>query len=38
MHYVHTGRNRPIRVYETMDSRFILEDFYAKLKLFSDQA
>ena len=38
MHYVHTGWNRPIRVYETMDSRFILEDFYAKLKLFSDQA
>ena len=27
------GGNRPIRVYETMDSRFILEDFYAKLEL-----
>lgn len=27
MHYLHTGKNRPIRVYETMDSRFILEDF-----------
>ena len=33
MHYLHTGKNRPIRVYETMDSRFILEDFYAKLEL-----
>ncbi len=35
MHYIHNGRNRPIRVYENMDSRFILEDFYAKLQLFS---
>ena len=34
MHYLHTGKNRPIRVYETMDSRFILEDFYAKLELY----
>jgi len=35
MTYVHNkykGRNRPIRVYEDIDSRFILEDFFAKLK------
>ena len=35
MTYVHNkykGRNRPIRVYENIDSRFILEDFFAKLK------
>ncbi len=35
MAYVHTGRNRPIRVYRSVDSRFILEDFYAKLSLFA---
>lgn len=35
MRYVHNGKHRPIRVYENMDSRFILEDFYSKLKLFS---
>jgi len=34
MHYIHTGRYRPIRVYDTIDSRFILEDFYAKLARF----
>ncbi|UOQ48252.1 nucleoside hydrolase [Gracilibacillus caseinilyticus] len=34
MNYVHSGKYRPIKVYETIDSRFILEDFYAKLKLF----
>ena len=27
--------NRPIRVYETFDSRFLLEDFYAKLAQFA---
>ena len=32
MNYVHTGRNRPIRVYHAIDQRFILEDFFAKLK------
>ena len=37
MHYLHTGRNRPIRVYETIDSRFILEDFFAKLARFARQ-
>jgi purine nucleosidase len=34
MQYRHTGRNRPIRVYETIDARFILEDFFAKLARF----
>ena len=31
MHYVHTGRNRPIRVYDWIDPRFIHEDYFAKL-------
>lgn len=31
MYYRHTGKNRPIRVYETIDARFIHEDFFAKL-------
>ena len=31
MNYVHTGQNRPIRVYHAVDQRFILEDFFAKL-------
>lgn len=35
MTYVSTGLNRPIRVYKSIDSRLILEDFFAKLKLFS---
>ena len=35
MHYRHCGEHRPIRVYEDIDSRFILEDFYAKLKHFA---
>ena len=35
MHYVHTGRHRPIRVYETVDARFVLEDFFAKLARFA---
>jgi inosine-uridine nucleoside N-ribohydrolase len=34
MNYVHTGRNRPIRVYESVDQRFIHEDFFAKLARF----
>lgn len=33
--YVHTGLNRPIRVYKSIDSRLILEDLYAKLQLFA---
>ncbi len=35
MHYRHTGRNRPIRVYETVDARFVHEDFFAKLARFA---
>ena len=34
MFYLHTGRNRPIRVYDSVDARFILEDFFAKLAAF----
>lgn len=36
MAYQHTGRNRPIRVYRSIDSRLVLEDLYAKLRLFAD--
>ena len=35
MAYLHTGQNRPIRVYRRIDSRLILEDLYAKLALFA---
>lgn len=35
MYYNHTKQNRPIRVYKRIDSRLILEDFYAKLALFA---
>ncbi|MBS5521867.1 MAG: nucleoside hydrolase [Clostridiales bacterium] len=31
MSYIHGQNNRPIRVYHTLDSRFTMEDFYAKL-------
>jgi purine nucleosidase len=34
MFYVHTQRNRPIRVYRNIDQRFIFEDFFAKLARF----
>lgn len=34
MAYVHTGLNRPIRAYNRIDPRLILEDFYCKLALF----
>lgn len=34
MNYIHTGRNRPIRVYDDVDQRFIQEDFMAKLARF----
>lgn len=33
MYYIHKQNNRPIRVYHTLDSRFTLEDFYAKLAI-----
>lgn len=32
--YIQTNRNRPIRVYKSIDSRLILEDMYAKIALF----
>jgi hypothetical protein len=32
-----TGQNRPIRVYDSFDARFLLEDFFAKLAQFSRQ-
>ncbi|MCR5278657.1 MAG: hypothetical protein K6E19_04365 [Lachnospiraceae bacterium] len=35
MHYVHTGLNRPIRVYKAIDSRLILEYLVSRLKLFA---
>ena len=35
MYYRHTGNNRPIRVYDSVDARFIHEDFFAKLALFA---
>ena len=30
MNYIHTGRNPPMRVYDWIDGRFCLEDFFAK--------
>lgn len=33
MYYIHKQNNRPIRVYHTLDARFTLEDFYAKLAI-----
>lgn len=36
MNYVHEGKYRPIKVYKNIDSRFILEDLYAKLALFAN--
>ncbi|WP_419872339.1 nucleoside hydrolase [Candidatus Pristimantibacillus sp. PTI5] len=35
MRYIHERNNRPIRVYHDVNSRFIMEDFYAKLALFN---
>jgi purine nucleosidase len=35
MNYVHAGCNRPVRVYENVDQRFIQEDFFAKLARFA---
>lgn len=37
MNYIHNENNRLIRVYKNIDSRFILEDLYSKLKLFSSK-
>jgi len=33
MYYIHKQNNRSIRVYHTLDARFTLEDFYAKLAI-----
>lgn len=33
--YVQTGLNRPVRVYRSIDSRLILSDLFAKVKLFA---
>jgi purine nucleosidase len=33
MYYIYKQNNRPIRVYHTLDSRFTMEDFYAKLAI-----
>ena len=33
MYYIYKQNNRAIRVYHTIDSRFTLEDFYAKLAI-----
>lgn len=35
MGYVHTAQHRSIRVYDTVNARFVLEDFYAKLSRFA---
>jgi len=37
MAYVHTGLNRPIRVYNSIDPRLILEDMFAKIELFHNK-
>jgi Inosine-uridine nucleoside N-ribohydrolase len=37
MTYVHNGLNRPIRVYDSIDYRLLLEDFYCKLALFAQR-
>jgi len=34
MHYAHTGRHRPIRVYDDVNTRFVHEDLFAKLAQF----
>ncbi len=34
MHYLHPGLYRPIRVYDDVNTRFIHEDFFAKLAQF----
>lgn len=37
MNYVKRPNNKTIRVYEKVDERFILEDFFAKLKLYEEE-
>jgi purine nucleosidase len=36
MNYVHSGATRPIRVYQSVDQRYIYEDFFAKLAGFAN--
>ncbi len=35
MNYVHSGRNRPVKLYHNVDQRFVLEDMFAKLARFA---
>lgn len=35
MFYIHNQNNRPIRAYRRIDSRFILEDLFAKLAKYT---
>ncbi len=35
MNYIHEGKYRPIKVYKNIDKRFILEDFYSKIKMYT---
>jgi hypothetical protein len=35
MTYLHTGRNRPVKLYKNVDQRFILEALFAKLARFA---
>ena len=35
-HYMDCDANREIRVYKRVDSRYVLEDFFCKLAIFSD--
>lgn len=37
MTYIHNALNRPIRVYDSIDYRLLLEDFYCKLALFTQK-
>ena len=37
MNYVHTGKYRPIKVYTSLDTRFILEDCFVKLAIFASK-
>jgi hypothetical protein len=37
MAYIHTGFSRPIRVYNSIDTRLILEDLFSKIKLFAEK-
>lgn len=37
MRYIHERNNRPIRIYKDVNSRFILEDFFIKLAMFTDK-